>query len=263
MRKNKLKQIWLEGGAAVNGWLHISSSWSAEVMANAGYDSVTIDFQHGFHNMETALAMLQAISTTDTVPLVRAPWNEPVMIQRLLDAGAYGMICPVIETREECEKFIGACRYFPMGYRSKGPTRAKVYGGSDYALHANKEIVTMAMVETAKAVENLDGICSVEGLDALFVGPGDLALTMGSSQGLDLTEPELVAALDEILAAAKRHNLVAGIFCGTPQYARQMIEKGWQFVTVSSDTSLLSNAAAQSIAAARGEKLEKKQSSGY
>ncbi len=256
MRKNKLKQIWSEGGSVINGWLHISASWSAELMAHAGYDSLTIDLQHGFHNMETVLAMLQAISTTETVPLVRVPWNEPVMAQRLLDAGTYGVICPVVETREECEKFIGACRYFPIGYRSKGPTRANVYGGADYAQHANEEIVTMAMIETAKAVENLDEICSVEGLDALFVGPGDLALTMGSSQGIDLTEPELVAALDKILAAAQRHNLIAGIFCASPQYAREMLEKGWQFITVSSDSRLLSSAARRSIAMVRDEVVE-------
>ena len=257
MRKNQLKQIWRNGDAAITGWLHIPSSWSAEMLAHAGYDALTIDFQHGFHNIETALAMLQAISTTDTVPLVRAPWNEPVTMPRLLDAGAYGVICPMIETREQCEQFVGACRYPPLGYRSKGPTRARVYGGADYAQHANEEIVTLAMIETAKGLANVDEICSVEGLDGLFVGPGDLALSLtGNWNGLDPTDDVMVEALDTILSAAKRHGLVAGIFCSSADYARSMIGKGYQLVAVSSDTSLLVNAAKQAIAAVRGGSAE-------
>jgi len=156
-RKNSIKEIWRNGGAALNGWLHIPSSWSAEVMAHQGYDSLVVDLQHGLMNYETAVPMLQAIGTTDVMPLARVPWNEPGIIMKLLDAGAYGMICPMINTREECERFVGACRYFPDGYRSLGPTRAKVYGGADYAQHANQEVITMAMIETAEAVANADG----------------------------------------------------------------------------------------------------------
>ena len=257
MRKNKLKQIWREGGAAINGWLHIPSSWSAEVLAHAGYDSLTIDLEHGFHTIETALTMMQAISTTDTVPLVRCPWKEPMLIQRLLDAGAYGVICPMIETREECEMFVGACRYPPLGYRSKGPTRAKIYGGADYASNANNEIVTFAMIETAQGLANVEEICSVEGLDGIFVGPGDLSLALtGNWAGVDPTEQVVVEAMDTILATVKAHGLVAATYCGTVEYAKMMIGKGWQMVNVSSDTSLLANAAKQANAALRGVSAE-------
>src|SRR5215468_1357526 len=141
MRENKVHSIWKSGGSALNGWLTIPSSWSAEVMANQGWDSVTIDMQHGLIDYQMALGMLQAISTTQTTPLVRVNWNEPGIIMKMLDAGAYGVICPMLYTREQVEAFVGACRYPPKGYRSIGPTRASIYGGSDYLEHANETVL--------------------------------------------------------------------------------------------------------------------------
>src|SRR5215813_2067648 len=141
MRENKVHSIWKSGGSALNGWLTIPSSWSAEVMANLGWDSVTIDMQHGLMDYQTALGMLQAISTTPTTPLVRVNWNEPGIIMKMLDAGAYGVICPMINSRAECEAFVGACRYHPQGYRSSGPIRATLYGGPDYHEKANDTIL--------------------------------------------------------------------------------------------------------------------------
>jgi 4-hydroxy-2-oxoheptanedioate aldolase len=174
MRENRLRKIWQEGGTAVNGWLHVPSSFSAEVMAHSGWDSLTIDMQHGPVDYGSLVPMLQAISTTDTVPVVRVPWNDPGLIMRVLDAGCYAVICPMINTREEAEAFVGACRYPPEGYRSYGPYRATLYGGQDYTDHANETVVTMAMIETQQALENLDEILGVNGLDAIFVGPSDL-----------------------------------------------------------------------------------------
>ncbi|MGB1252905.1 MAG: HpcH/HpaI aldolase family protein [Candidatus Promineifilaceae bacterium] len=260
MRPNRVKQIWKDGGAVVNGWLNIPDSWSAEVMAHQGFDSLVVDFQHGFHDVGSALRMFQAISTTDVVPMARVPWNEPIMAQRLLDAGAYGIICPMVNSREECEQFVGACRYFPDGYRSKGPTRARVYAGADYAEHANREIVTIAMVETATALEQIDEICSTPELDGIYVGPGDLSLTLGGSQGMDFTEPMLVEALDRIYAACQKHGIAAGIHCGTAEYARHMIEKGWQFVTIATDSALMAQKAKEVVQIARGEKASVKAS---
>lgn len=254
MPPNKLKQLWQAGDAVVNGWLQIPSSWSAEIMAHAGYDSLTIDFQHGFTNMETALTMFQTISTTTVVPMARIPWNDPAWAQRLLDAGAYGLICPMVNTRAECEQFVGACRYHPDGYRSKGPTRPRLLFGNDYVGVANHEIITMAMIETATALENADEICSVKGLDAIYVGPGDLSLSLGGSQGMDYTEPMLVEALDTIYAACRRNGVVAGLHCGSAEYARQMISKGWQFVTVSTDGGLLQQIARKTVNTVRGNK---------
>ncbi|MGB0385825.1 MAG: HpcH/HpaI aldolase family protein [Ardenticatenaceae bacterium] len=253
MRENKIRTIWEEGGAALNGWLHIPSSWSAEVMAHQGWDSLTIDMQHGMAGFQVGLTMLQAISTTETVPLARVPWNEPAMIMRMLDAGAYGIICPMVNTRAEAEKFVGACRYHPQGYRSLGPTRASVYAGAGYAQHANETIITMAMIETEEALNNVEEIVSVPGLDAIYVGPGDLSLTLSGKGGVDLTDPLFLEALDKIVAACQKHGVVAGIHTNSPAYALQMIEKGFQFITVMTDTRLLARAAREMITGVKGE----------
>ena len=131
MRKNKLKQLWEEGKTAINAWLTIPSAWTAETMAHTGFDAITIDMQHGLADYQTTLSMLHAISTTDAVPLARVPWNEPATIMRPLDAGVYGLVCPMVNSREEAEAFVGACRYPPLGFRSYGPIRANVYAGED------------------------------------------------------------------------------------------------------------------------------------
>ncbi len=256
MRENRLIKIWEKGQSALNGWLHIPSSWSAEVMAHQGYDSLTIDFQHGFHDISTALTMLQAISTTNVVPLVRVPLNDPAWMMRLLDAGAYGVICPMVNSGEECRRFVQACRYHPEGNRSLGPTRARIYGGADYAAEANHNILTLAMVETREAMSNLDDICNTPGLDGVYVGPGDLSLSLGGTQRVDVTEPDLVAAQDQILAAAQRQGIVAGLHTNSSEYANKMIDKGWQFVTVKTDSTLLASAANSIIQSLRQEKPE-------
>jgi len=255
MRKNRLKQLWQENpdSAAINGWLHIPSAWSAEVMAHAGWDSLTLDLQHGMHSIETAIVMLQAISTTDTVPMARVNWNEPGSIMRLLDAGAYGIICPMVNTRAECEAFVGACRYPPQGYRSLGPTRARVYGGADYADHANDEILAMAMVETQEALDNVEDIASVPGLDGIFVGSGDLRLSMMGSVGMDTQDAQFDAALGRIVKACQDNNIIAGIFTASPEYAKQMMARGFRFVTVKTDSMMLTEYAAQMVEQTRSQ----------
>ena len=251
MRANAVKTIWSEGRAAINGWLHNPSSWSAELMAHQGYDSLTVDLEHGLIDFQAAVPMLQAISTTTVVPLARVPWNEPGIIMKMLDAGAYGIVCPMIETAEDCERFVGACRYHPRGYRSLGPTRARLYAGADYEQQANAQLATFAMVETEKAVANIDRIVEVPGLDAVYVGPGDLSLSMNLRKRLDNDEPAFLAALDRIVAECAPRGVVAGIHTNDPAYARQMIARGFRFVTVMSDTTLLGSMAKQTVEAVR------------
>jgi 4-hydroxy-2-oxoheptanedioate aldolase len=258
MRENIIKTIWQTGDASVNGWLHIPSSWSAEVMAHQGFDSLTVDLQHGLVDYQAAIPMLQAISTTNVVPLARVPWNEPGMIMKLLDAGAYGIICPMINSREECETFVGACRYHPRGYRSLGPTRARIFAGPDYAHHANQQMITMAMIETAEAVANVHEIVSVAGLDAVYVGPGDLSLTMDLAKRVDNDEPVFLAALDEIVASCRQQGIVAGIHTNDPAYARRMIAKGFQFVTIMTDTGLLGTMARQVVTMVKEDVVKSK-----
>jgi 4-hydroxy-2-oxoheptanedioate aldolase len=239
MRPNRLREIWQAGGAVVNGWLAIPNSFSAETMAHQGWDSLTIDMQHGVIDYQAMVTMLQAISTTNTVPVVRVPWLEPGILMKSLDAGAYAVICPMINTREDAEKLVAYTHYAPQGTRSYGPVRALLYGGADYPQHANETIVTLAMIETVQALDNLDDILSTPGLDAIYIGPSDLSIALGCKPSFDDLAPPVAQAVDHILARAKAHGVVAGIHNGAPEAARQRIAKGFQFVTIGSDARLM------------------------
>ncbi|MBT2320963.1 2,4-dihydroxyhept-2-ene-1,7-dioic acid aldolase [Variovorax paradoxus] len=251
MRENRLRTLWKSGGAAVNGWLAIPNSFSAETMAHQGWDSLTIDLQHGVVDYQAMVPMLQAISTTHTVPVVRVPWLEPGILMKTLDAGAYGVICPMVNTREDAQRLVAYTHYAPRGTRSFGPVRALLYGGADYPQHANDTIVTFAMIETAQALDNLDDILSVEGLDAVYIGPSDLSLALGCRPVFDDVDPPVEQAIAHILERAKAHGLVAGIHNGRPDVALARIAKGFQFVTVSSDARLMAAGAQQMLAAMR------------
>jgi len=183
MRKNKLKKIFKEGKAVINGWLQIPSSFSAEVMSKQPWDSLTIDLQHGVVDYASALQMFQAISTSEIVPMARLNWNDPGQIMKILDAGCYGVICPMVSNRKEAEKFVEACMYPPKGYRSFGPIRGLLYGGADYGDHANDEIVKFAMIETKEALGNLDKIMSTPNLDGIYIGPGDFSFALSAKPG--------------------------------------------------------------------------------
>ncbi|HXQ51636.1 MAG TPA: aldolase/citrate lyase family protein [Stellaceae bacterium] len=247
MRENRVKQIWAAGGSVLNGWCAIPSGFAAETMAHLGWDSLVIDAQHGLVGYESMVAMLQGISTTAVTPMVRVPWNAPAEIMKALDAGAYGIICPMVNSRAECEAFVGACRYAPRGYRSSGPVRAMLYGGSDYTAKANDTIVAMAMIETREALQNLDAIVSTPELDAVYVGPSDLSVSLGFAHGLDRKEDEVMAALHAVIAACRRHHIKAGIHTGATGYAKRMIEMGFDFVTVLSDARLMVMAGTETV----------------
>ena len=251
MRPNRLREIWKSGGAALNGWLAIPNSFSAETMAHQGWDSLTIDLQHGVVDYQAMVPMLQALSTTATVPVVRVPWLEPGILMKTLDAGAYGVICPMVNTREDAQKLVAWTHYAPRGTRSFGPVRAMLYGGADYPKHANDTIVTFAMIETAQALDNLDDILSVEGLDAIYIGPSDLSLALGCTPTFDDVDPPVAQAIDHILARAKHHGVVAAIHNGSTEAALRRIAKGFQFVTVSSDARLMAAGAQQVVAQMR------------
>ena len=262
MRKNKLKELFKAGKPIINSWLAIPSSFSAEVMANQGWDSLTIDMQHGLIDYPNAVSMLQAISTTETTPMARVNWNEPGQIMKILDAGCYGIICPMVSNRKEAEKFIQACQYPPKGYRSFGPIRASIYGGSDYAKNADEEILKLAMIETKEALEKLDEILDTPNLDGIYVGPADLSLAINEEPGFD--RPENTKAYKEILRileAAKKRNLFAGLHNGTPEYAKKMLDKGFDLVTVGSDSRYIAAGAKSDLEKLKGIKGSK--SKGY
>src|SRR5207302_9276700 len=170
------------------GWLSISHGFSAEVMARQGFDTLCIDMQHGTTEMNEVWPMLQAISQTDTAPVVRVPWNDPAPIMKALDLGAYGIIVPMINTAADAAKAVAACRYMPTGMRSAGPVRALQHHGADYFAKADNEIVVFGMIETKDGLANLDAIAATPGLDALYIGPADLSYALGLPPTADTTD---------------------------------------------------------------------------
>ena len=249
---NRLKQLWDSGKPAVNGWLAIPSGFSAEVMAQAGWDSVTVDLQHGVQDYMSMVACFQAMQSHPVLPMVRVPWNEPGIVGKVLDAGAYGIICPMINTRAEAEAFVSYCRYPPAGKRSNGPIRAGIYGvGTTYQATANQEVLCIPMIETQEAVDNLDVILDVPGIDAVYIGPSDLGFSMGLIPVLDREEQVILDIYARILDATKRRGIRACVHCGSPAYAARMIAMGFNLVTISNDSGLLLNAACAAVTAAR------------
>ncbi|MDB5476828.1 MAG: garL [Phenylobacterium sp.] len=248
MRPNRLRQVWAEGRAVLNGWCGIGSAFTAETLARQGWDSITIDGQHGLIGYAEMLAMLQAVAATEAGTLVRVSWNTPGEIMRALDAGADGVICPMINNRQECEAFVRACRYPPDGYRSFGPTRAALVHGADYAGGANAHVLAFAMIETAEGLEKADEICATPGLAGVYIGPSDLSLALGGPPTQDSEDPLRLAAFDKILAACQRAGVKAGVHTTSVAYSQAMLARGFDLVTVGADTRYL--------AAGRGEVSE-------
>ena len=256
MRKNKLKELFKAGKPIINSWLAVPSSFSAEVMAQQGWDSLTIDMQHGLIDYSNA------VSTTDTTPMARVNWNEPGQIMKILDAGCYGIICPMVSNRKEAENFVQACQYPPKGYRSFGPIRASIYGGSDYSRHANEEILKLAMIETKEALDKLEEILDTPNLDGIYIGPADLSLAVGEEPGFDKSEnTKAYKEILRVLDAAKKKNLLAGLHNGSPEYAQKMIDKGFNLVTVGSDSRYITAGAKSDLEKLKGIKGSK--SKGY
>ena len=250
--ENKIMKMWSEGKPVINGWLAIPSFFSAETMANQGWDSLTVDMQHGMVGYDNLLPMLAAIKPSVT-PMARVPWLEPGIIMKSLDAGCLGIICPMVNNGDDAEQFIQAMRYPPRGGRSFGPTRV-VLRHDNYASEANEKTIAMAMIETKEALDNIDDIMSTDGLNAIYVGPADLSNSLGHTPRLDPEEPEVVEAIAMILAKAKEHGLKAGLHNGSASYAKRMIGNGFDFVSIMSDARLLAKACEGELTEMRGTK---------
>jgi len=235
VRPNKIKQMWRDGKFVTLGWLSVSHGFTAEVMARQGFDALCVDMQHGTTDMNGVWPMLQAISQTDTVPVVRVPWNDPPTIMKALDLGAYAIIVPLINTAEDAAKAVAACRYPPVGMRSSGPVRAVHYGGADYLAKANDEIVVMAMIETKEGLANLDKICATPGLDAVYIGPSDLSFALGLAPRGDNPDPVHVATCDKICDAAHKHGIKAVMHCASAAFAAGAVKRGFDMVMLTSD----------------------------
>jgi 4-hydroxy-2-oxoheptanedioate aldolase len=251
---NELRKLWASGKAAVNGWLAIPSGFSAEVMAQCGFDTVTVDLQHGVQDYHSMVQCFQAMQAHPVTPLVRVPWNEPGIVGKVLDGGAYGVICPMINSRAEAEAFVSYCKYPPMGTRSNGPIRAGLYGVSTgYQMTANEETLCIPMLETRQAVDNLDEILDVPGIAGIYVGPSDLGFSYGMTPKLDRDEPDILRIYDRFIAASSRRGIFAGIHCGTASYAARAIGMGFRLVSIANDSGLMATAARAAVAQVRHE----------
>ena len=249
---NKVKQIWASGKAVVNGWLAIPDGFSAETMAQCGFDSVTVDLQHGVQDYHSMVACFQAMQAHPVTPMVRVPWNEPGIIGKVLDAGAYGVICPMVNTREQAEALVSYAKYPPRGARSNGPIRLVSYGtASPYQATANEETLCIPMIETREAVANMDAILDVPGIAGCYIGPSDLGFSHGLVPKLDRDEPEMLAIYDRVIAACEKRGLKAGIHTGGAPYAARAIGMGFRLVTIANDSSLMALAARTAIGQVR------------
>lgn len=250
MRENAVKRLWREDKPALGGWLSIGNTFSAEVMAAQDLDWLCLDMQHGVIGYDTAVPMLQTISATGVTPIVRVPWCEPAMIMKMLDAGAYGIIVPLVNDRAQAEAAAAACRYPPRGIRSHGPTRAAFYAGFDYLAHANDEILCIPQIETVEAMENLDDILSVPGIDAAYIGPMDLTISMGITPEQDGEAEEYVQARKRIVESCHKHGVVPGVH-SNPGVAARRIEEGFRLIRITGDHSAMARAVREDTRAVR------------
>lgn len=247
--QNRLKALWDAGKPTINGWCSIGNPFTAEIMAAQGYDSLTVDLQHGALDYSALVPMLQAMRASGVVPLVRVPWRDPGHVMKALDAGAMGIICPMVNTRAEAEEFVSYMRYPPLGQRSYGPTRAAV-AMPGYGTAMNDRVLAFAMIETADGMANLEEIAATPGLDGLYVGPADLTLGTQNGRlppGFDRQEPEMVAIIQRIARAAQEAGIRCALHCGTPEYAAKAIGWGYDMTTVSGDARLLAAAASAHV----------------
>ena len=255
MRDNRLRRRWTAGEAAMGAWLSIPDAFAAEVVARTDFDYVCIDTQHGQIAYSSVPYMLQAINLGSATPVVRVPWNEPGIIGKSLDAGARAVIIPMVNTRAQAEAAVNACRYAPVGARSFGPTRVLRQEGPDYFANANSDTAVIPMIETAEAVGNIDDILSVPGVDAIYIGPGDLSISLGLDPGNNDGDSVFDDAYETIVAACARHGVVPGCHA-TAQLGPRRVEQGFQMITVHNDVLGLMRSASEDLAAGRGGSAE-------
>lgn len=238
-------------------WVSLTSPLLARNLSRSGADYVCIDMQHGTADYSDTLAMLMAMEPSSNVeesaiPIVRVPWNEPGIIGRVLDAGAMGVIIPMVNTAAQAAAAVSACKYPPMGTRSHGPIVAGSAMGSDYNTEANDNVACIPMIETLEAVENLDEICAVPGISAFYVGPSDMSRSLGQTPNLASETPEFMAVANTIIEKAKAHGIAPGVH-STPTLTPARLEMGFQMVTTTSDSLGAMDAAKAALAIARGE----------
>lgn len=243
---NKVKQKLKQGKVSIGTWITIAHPDIGELLSIVGFDFLILDTEHAPFNPESIQIMMQVMEGFNVVPLVRVAWNDAVLIKKALDIGAYGVLIPWVNNREEARQAVRACRYAPKGIRGCSPRRASQYGLNfrDYFQRfAQEEILVMVQIETPEAIDNLDEILSVEGIDVAYVGPLDLSVSLGVPQQWD--SPIFKNAIRKVLNKCRERNIASGIDSQGFENAKERIRQGFQFVSFSSDTTFLFSAAKQ------------------
>jgi len=255
--ENRVKRMLKEGKKTAGGWLHICSPFTAEILSRAGFDWLMIDMEHGPGDILMLIAQLQAMNGSGVVPLVRPPWNDFVVIKRILDAGPYGVLIPYVNTKADAEAAVLACRYPPEGIRGvAGTTRAAGFGKNpkEYLTKANDEILIMVLIETFQAISNLDQIMDVPGVDVIFIGPTDLATSMGYLG--EPNHPEVQSAIAAIESKVLKAKGVLGTVAASWEQARDLYQRGYQMVSLVHDGASLGKLATEMVAKFRGAFFE-------
>jgi 4-hydroxy-2-oxoheptanedioate aldolase len=235
----------------LGAWATLPTSLSAEMLSRSGFDYVCVDMQHGMSDFTVTVALIQAIDLGVARPFVRVPHNEPSIIGRVLDAGALGVIVPLVNSADEAASAVDACLYPPEGSRSAGPTRVGLRDGPDYVANANARVSCIPMIETTDALAALDEILSVDAVDTVYVGPSDLSMSLGLGPGNHDGERAFDEALATVVKACRSHSVVPGIHA-TPDLARRRLEQGFTMVTVAPDFAVLTAAVKTALRGVRG-----------
>lgn len=251
--KNALRQALLERRLTLGGWLQIGHPACAEIHARAGFDWVCVDLEHGAIDLAATADLFRAIDAFACVPVARLPLNDPVWIHRVLDAGARGLIVPMVKTAAEAEAAVREAKYPPRGVRGFGYSRANRHGMdfNAYIGEANDEIAMIMQIEHKDAIANIDAILQVEGVDGVFIGPLDLSGSMGITG--QLKHPDMQAALSKYLAACREHGVAAGVHLVQPskENIREAVQQGYTLIALGLDVTLLADAARTALESAR------------
>jgi 4-hydroxy-2-oxoheptanedioate aldolase len=241
---------WAAGEVTYGAWCMMPGALGVEAVGSIGFDWVLIDMQHGCIDYGEALTMIRAADAAGICPIVRVPWNEPGIIGKSLDAGALGILVPMIQTADDARRTVDACLYPPSGRRSFGPVRVGARDGAGYFAGANDRVAVIPMIETAEALANVDEIAAVAGVDALFVGPFDLSISLGLAPGDNDGEPVFDDAITRVLAAVAREGKAAAVLSNAA-VAPLRVEQGFRMISVTTDMQALTMASARSLATVR------------
>ena len=263
MINNIVKTKWSKKQTVLNSFLSIPNTFTAEIMSEQGYDALTIDYQHGMIGFNDLFTMLQSIRNSGVTPICRVSGLDHAVISKVMDAGALGVICPMINTRQQAEQLVQDCKYPPVGIRSFGPTRANFSVSSNYFYEANEGTFCLAMIETQEAFDNLDDILSVPNLSGIYIGPADMSISYGLDPKFDVEEEPVYSNIKLIAKKAKKYKKIAGIHNGTTKYAKKMLKLGFSFVTISSDFRLMMTHAKNIVDEMNGTKEKTSENKAY